>query len=377
LKRFGKRKAKMIGVCLLVMLLSPFIASITIRGISYISVAANNISLLKMQETKEVISEFKQIDSHPDYEDSIISYGFGWEEEYEDESYSSDVNLDNSTPQDVGVKPYPENLDNVSGNVIQSSFGKYSGNKYFDLENGGQVMNNTSISNYNLFQESNLKPEFKIELNGEPQVLIMHTHTTESFEPYERNFYDNSFNYRTTDPTKNVVMIADEICIQLEKAGITTIHDSTIHDYPSYNGSYLRSAETVKTILAQYPSIKVVLDIHRDAITSEGDLMQPVTTISGKKAAQIMIISGCDDGTMDMPNYMQNFRLASLFQQQMENSYPGLTRPIMFDYRKYNQDLTTGSLLIEVGSHGNTLEQVRYSGELIGKSIADALTSLA
>ena len=172
-------------------------------------------------------------------------------------------------------------------------------------------------------------------------------------------------------------MIADEICIQLEKAGITTIHDSTIHDYPSYNGSYLRSAETVKTILAQYPSIKVVLDIHRDAITSEGDLMQPVTTISGKKAAQIMIISGCDDGTMDMPNYMQNFRLASLFQQQMENSYPGLTRPIMFDYRKYNQDLTTGSLLIEVGSHGNTLEQVRYSGELIGKSIADALTSLA
>ena len=105
--------------------------------------------------------------------------------------------------------------------------------------------------------------------------------------------------------------------------------------------------------------------------------MQPVTTISGKKAAQIMIISGCDDGTMDMPNYMQNFRLASLFQQQMENSYPGLTRPIMFDYRKYNQDLTTGSLLIEVGSHGNTLEQVRYSGELIGKSIADALTSLA
>jgi len=377
LKRFGKRKAKMIGVCLLVMLLSPFIASITIRGISYISVTANNISLLKMQETKEVISEFKQIDSHPDYEDSIISYGFGWEEEYEDESYSSDVNLDNSTPQDVGVKPYPENLDNVSGNVIQSSFGKYSGNKYFDLENGGQVMNNTSISNYNLFQESNLKPEFKIELNGEPQVLIMHTHTTESFEPYERNFYDSSFNYRTTDPTKNVVMIADEICIQLEKAGITTIHDSTIHDYPSYNGSYLRSAETVKTILAQYPSIKVVLDIHRDAITSEGDLMQPVTTISGKKAAQIMIISGCDDGTMDMPNYMQNFRLASLFQQQMENSYPGLTRPIMFDYRKYNQDLTTGSLLIEVGSHGNTLEQVRYSGELIGKSIADALTSLA
>lgn len=376
LKRFGKRKAKMIGVCLLAMLSSPFIASITIRGISYLSVEANKINIFSPQESKSALVEYKQIDSYPDYEDSILSYGFGWEEEFEDETYVSDTNNDNSTIQNVGVKPYPESLDNVSGNVVQTSYGAYGGNKYFNLENSGQVMNNTSITNYNLSQEGKLKPEFKIELNGEPQVLIMHTHTTESFEPYERNFYDSSFNYRTTDSTKNVVMVADEIAKQLEQVGITTIHDSTIHDYPSYNGSYVRSAETVKAILAQYPSIKVVLDVHRDAIISEGDLMQPVATINGKKAAQVMIISGCDDGTLNMPNYMQNFRLASLFQQKMEGNYSGLTRPIMFDYRKYNQDLTTGSLLLEVGSHGNTIEQARYSGELIGKSIADALVSL-
>ncbi len=376
LKRFGKRKAKMIGVCLLAMLSSPFIASITIRGISYLSVEANKINIFSPQESKSALVEYKQIDSYPDYEDSILSYGFGWEEEFEDETYVSDANTDNSTIQNVGVKPYPESLDNVSGNVVQTSYGAYGGNKYFNLENSGQVMNNTSITNYNLSQEGKLKPEFKIELNGEPQVLIMHTHTTESFEPYERNFYDSSFNYRTTDSTKNVVMVADEIAKQLEQVGITTIHDSTIHDYPSYNGSYVRSAETVKAILAQYPSIKVVLDVHRDAIISEGDLMQPVATINGKKAAQVMIISGCDDGTLNMPNYMQNFRLASLFQQKMEGNYSGLTRPIMFDYRKYNQDLTTGSLLLEVGSHGNTIEQARYSGELIGKSIADALVSL-
>lgn len=376
MKRFGKRKAKMIGVCLLAMLSSPFIASITIRGISYLSVAANKINIFSPQESNSALVEYKQIDSYPDYEDSILSYGFGWQEEFEDETYVSDINTESSAIQDVGVKPYPERLDNISGNVVQTSYGAYGGNKYFNLENSGQVMNNTSITNYNLSQESHLKPEFKIELNGEPQVLIMHTHTTESFEPYERNFYDNSFNYRTTDSTKNVVMVADEITKQLEQAGITTIHDTTIHDYPSYNGSYVRSAETVKAILAQYPSIKVVLDVHRDAIVSEGDLMQPVATINGKKAAQVMIISGCDDGTLNMPNYMQNFRLASLFQQKMEGSYSGLTRPIMFDYRKYNQDLTTGSLLLEVGSHGNTIEQARYSGELIGKAIADALVSL-
>lgn len=376
MSRFGRRKAKMIGICLLAMLSSPFIASITIRGISYFSVTANKINIFNKQESETVISEFKQIDSYPFYEDSILSYGFGWEEESEDEVNTGAKSSASTNVQDVGVKPYPENLDNVSGDVIQTSFGLYGGNKYFNLENSGQVMNNTSHSNYELFQESKLKPEFKIELNGEPQVLLMHTHTTESFEPYERNFYDNSFNYRTTDPTKNVVMVADEIKKQLEASGIVTIHDTTIHDYPSYNGSYQRSAETVKAILAQYPSIKVVLDIHRDAITSDGNLIQPVTTFNGKKAAQVMIISGCDDGTMGMPNYMHNFRLACLFQQQMETSYPGLTRPIMFDYRKYNQDLTTGSLLIEVGSHGNTLEQVRYSGELIGKSITNALLTL-
>ena len=89
-----------------------------------------------------------------------------------------------------------------------------------------------------------------------------------------------------------------------------------------------------------------------------------------------MIISGCDDGTLNMPNYMQNFRLASLFQQQIETDYPGLTRPILFDYRKYNQNMSTGALLFEMGSHGNTLEQVQYSGELVGKSIARALISI-
>jgi stage II sporulation protein P len=98
--------------------------------------------------------------------------------------------------------------------------------------------------------------------------------------------------------------------------------------------------------------------------------------IDGKKSAQVMIISGCDDGTMDMPDYMQNFRFASLLQQQMASDYENLARPVLFDYRKYNQDLTTGSLLIEVGTHGNTLEQVQYAGELVGKSLSKALKSI-
>lgn len=200
----------------------------------------------------------------------------------------------------------------------------------------------------------------------------MHTHETESYEPYTRDFYDSSFTSRTTDDSMNMAAVGDKIAEQLEGAGIGVIHDVTKHDYPSYNGSYDRSRVTALDILAENPSIKVVLDIHRDAIERpDGTRIAPTVEINGKNAAQVMIISGCDDGTMGMPNYMKNFRFASALQQQLEEDFPGLTRPVLFDYRQYNQDLTTGSILIEVGGHANSIDEALYSGELIGRALAD------
>lgn len=293
-----------------------------------------------------------------------------------DKDSEDDSSLAVTVSANPGEKPYPTEWEEGEGIISETTFERYTGAKYIGLQKGGQVKNETSVLNSVLIEESQKAPEFTISFDGTPQVLIMHTHTTESFEPYERENFDSSFNYRTTDPTKNVVMIGDKITQELEDAGIGVIHDTTIHDFPSYNGSYERSAETVKKILKENPTIKVVLDIHRDAIGSNDNLLQPTVEIKGKKAAQVMIISGCDDGTLDMPDYMKNFRFASLLQQQMSHDYSGLTRPVLFDYRKYNQDLTTGSLLIEVGSHGNTLSQVEYSGELIGKSLVKALKEL-
>ncbi len=275
---------------------------------------------------------------------------------------------------DAGPKPYPESIESNDGTITAISYGTYDGDDYISLDNG-QVRNITSVSNEDLLEESQLAPDFEIELNGEPQVLIMHTHATESYEPYERDFYDSSFNSRTTDPTKNMIAVGNKIAEQLEAAGIGVLHDETLHDYPSYNGSYDRSRETVLRYLEEYPSIKIVLDVHRDAIEREnGDRIAPVAEIDGRNAAQVMIISGCDDGTMDMPNHMKNFRFATLLQNQLEGDWEGLTRPILFDYRKYNQDLTTGSILIEVGGHANSIEQAVYSGELIGKSLVNCLT---
>ena len=273
---------------------------------------------------------------------------------------------------DVGPEPYPDSLENRDGKITSLTYGKFTGENYIDLDIAGQVRNITSVPNEKLLAESRMSPDFKIEKNGEPQILIMHTHTTESYEPYERDFYDASFTSRTTDESKNMVAVGDAIAEQLEAAGIGVIHDTTKHDYPSYNDSYDRSRVTVSDILEEYPSIKIVLDIHRDAIErTDGERIATVVSIDGKNAAQVMIISGCDDGTMGMPNFLKNFRFSCLLQQQMEKDFPGLTRPVLFDYRKYNQDLTTGSILIEVGGHANSIDQAVYSGELIGKALVE------
>lgn len=271
---------------------------------------------------------------------------------------------------------YPQSLESHDGVIQAYTYPHYNGQQYIDLKAGGQVRNCTDVPNSTLVSESVKELPFELDKNSDqPQVLIYHTHTTESFEPYERDFYDNSFTSKTTDMTKNVVSIGDNICKQLDAAGITYVHDTLVHDYPSYNEAYASSRKTVQEILKQYPSIKICLDIHRDGIQREdGTRIAPVTQVNGKQAAQIMIISGCDDGTMGMPNYLLNFRLASKLQSQIECDWKGLTRPVLFDYRHYNQDLTTGSLLIEVGSHGNSIDQAQYSGELIGKSLVKLFT---
>ena len=171
-----------------------------------------------------------------------------------------------------------------------------------------------------------------------------------------------------------MVAVGNALEKALRDAGIGVVHDTTQHDYPSYNGSYERSAETIKSYLEKYPTIKIALDVHRDAIQREDDLIvKPTVEINGRKAAQLMIITGSDDGTMNVPEWRENLLFAASLQDAIEQDTPELTRPIFFCYRKYNMDLTTGSLLLEVGSNANTLDESVYTAELVGKSLARML----
>lgn len=258
-----------------------------------------------------------------------------------------------------------------SGSISEVTFDGSAGADFINLPSGGQVRNCTELSGE--FMMAEILKDFNITLDfygEEPQVLIMHTHTTESYEISEKNYYDNEYICRSFDPENSVVAVGEAIAKELSKAGISVIHDGTVHD-AQYMGAYDRSLATTEKILEEFPSVKIILDVHRDAIEDEGERISAVTEINGKKAAQVMIISAADDGTYNMPDYLENFHFACALQQAIESRYPTLTRPVLFQYCQYNQQLSTGSLLLEIGSHGNTVEQAVYTGELIGKALAE------
>lgn len=265
----------------------------------------------------------------------------------------------------------------VPGQVSSSTSSAASpvgGVKEMSIVNTGTQYNNIWVKNINknhsidVAAELAKQPAVKIKKNSTPQVLIYHTHTTEAFLG----------NTRSQDLTRSVVSVGDQIEAQLKANGIGVVHDVTLHDYPSYNGSYDRSKVTMQKNLKKYPGLQVTLDIHRDAMsTSDGTRIKPTAVINGKKAAQIMIISGCDDdGSLGFPNWEYNLRLAVRIQKSLTDMYPGLVRPLNFCARKYNENLTKGSLLIEIGTEVNTLEEAKYAGELLGKALAATLSKL-
>lgn len=269
---------------------------------------------------------------------------------------------------------------NRSGPIYRKHYGDYVGDDYIDLPGGGVVWNCTSDSAEKLTAAAESQPDIVVTPDVQkPQVLIVHTHTTESYEPYQRSYYDAEYPFRTRDPDYNMIRVGDALAQKLAEHGISVLHDGTIHDYPAYTGAYDRSEVTIRAALEEYPSIKVIIDLHRDAISSaDGSRTAPVAEINGRNAAQFMVITGCDDGRFgNMPEYLENFRLACMIQSSAEKLYPGLARPILFDYRNYNQHISTGSLLIEVGSHANSLDEAVYSGELLGDCMADALLKLS
>ncbi len=212
--------------------------------------------------------------------------------------------------------------------------------------------------------------------NSAPQVLIMHTHGTEAYTPNGADVYTPTDTSRTLDNSQNMIRVGNEMKAVFESMGLSVLHDETPYDYPAYKGAYSRSGEGVKKYLEQYPSIKIVLDVHRDALIGEdGTVYKTYTTIDGAGVAQVELVLGSPQGG-DHPNWQENLTLAMKLQKSMNTLYPTLARPVSISSPVYNQNLTNGSLLVEVGSHGNTLQESIAGARLFARAAGQVLLSL-
>ncbi|MBO5060330.1 MAG: stage II sporulation protein P [Clostridia bacterium] len=236
------------------------------------------------------------------------------------------------------------------------------------IDKGLKVSNSTSYQ-VNPLDFLNKPLAFSVDNSG-PQVLIMHTHTTESFseETYVKGAPD-----RNLDETKNITVVGSAMEEVFKRNGIGVIHDKTVHDYPSYNGAYQKAAATINKNLAENKGIKVVLDVHRDGITrDDGTKVKLVTDINGEATAQIMLVVGTNVN-LTHDNWQENFKFASKIQAKAIEMFPSLMRPIDLRQERFNEQLTLGSLIVEVGSNGNTMEEAIRGGCDIAEVICAVL----
>ena len=301
-------------------------------------------------------------------------------------SFSAPTESDKKAPTEVSEKhkvkkPLADTPTQSSESAERPQNYNHTGASYPVVEtsvtNGTETYDNINIRNTTDFP---LDPEallsaklpFDIKDNHSVQVLIYHTHTCESYLPEDTGEYYEDFYPRSTDPDQGVMSVGEKLVDTLRGKGIGAVHDSTLHDYPSYEGSYARSWDTISNYAEKYPDIKITIDLHRDSMTAQdGTKYKPTFTYNGQKAAQIMIMTGYDTSG-DFPFWDENLIFAMQLQKKCEDMYPGMTRPLNFGEYVYNMNFNNGSLLIEVGTDANTPEEACRTGEYL----ANALSSL-
>lgn len=211
---------------------------------------------------------------------------------------------------------------------------------------------------------------------GQPQILIIHTHSSEAYTPAGIDRYDASDHARTEDSEHNIIRVGDELAKLLEASGLSVIHDRGVYDYPSYTGSYTRSGEAVEQYLRDYPTISVVLDVHRDALGTGDVIYKTVAEEAGSCASQVMLLSGTDESGLEHPNWRDNLSLALYLQDAVLRAHPTLMRPVDVVPQRYNQQLCRGMLIVEVGSSGNTMQEALAAIRLFAEAAAPALLQL-
>ena len=259
--------------------------------------------------------------------------------------------------------PADEAVPTVSAPVFTADGYHSAGTVYFKNE-----------TDYAIDIAALLKKDSPVALGSEGvQVLIMHTHGTEAYTPSPGHTYTASGEYRTTDSAANMLRVGKEICDALNARGISTVHSTTLNDYPAYNGSYNRALKDIQSYVNKYPSIRLVIDVHRDAIASGGTYYKTSADIDGAQTAQLMFVTGTDAGGLSHDGWRDNLAFQAQLHDRLNSTYPGIMRPMSIRASRFNQHVRTGSMLLEVGACGNTLEEALAAARLFAHTLADTL----
>ncbi len=246
--------------------------------------------------------------------------------------------LENTTQQQP--ETVPVNLSALSG--------KYSNT------NGTAVINNTKFDVTSLLNEKYQPPTLNKQ---DPFVLIYHTHTSESY-----------------DGGGTVVDVGKKMAEEFESLGYKTIHLTDVYDKEQFSGAYSRSIEGVTEVLKKYPSIKLVFDVHRDAITdASGNHYKPVTNIDGSSVAQVMFVCGTNQKGLSHPKWQENFKFALDVSRTLGKNYNGLSRPVNLRADRFNTHVTNYAFIIEVGSEKNKLEEALNASVYTARSIIQTI----
>ncbi|MBD5162823.1 MAG: stage II sporulation protein P [Oscillibacter sp.] len=310
-----------------------------------------------------------------------------WRTEEEDDTggdavppEDEDQETERRTPEEPAV-PIPEEPGEAETPLLFADNGVQARTLSPASPEGYVVTGDVYINNRsdNSFDRSLFDGSFAARLSEEegPKVLILHTHGSEAYTMPPGQEYESSGDCRTTDPAFNVVRVGDELARTLEDAGIGVVHDDTLHDYPEYSGAYGRSLTAAERIMEEHPSISLVLDVHRDAISdADGSPYKVVSNVAGVNAAQMSFIIGTDGGGLEHPEWRENLKLAAAVQQKLADSFPTLMRPISVRNSRYNQHVSPGALLVEMGAAGNSLDEALLSARLLGEAIAQVMAEV-
>lgn len=218
----------------------------------------------------------------------------------------------------------------------------------------------------------NEKLKFDLK-NKDTEVIIYHTHTTETYSKSSDFNYDDSGEFRTLDRNANVIRIGNYLKDLLEDNNIKVYHDTEYYDYPSYNLSYSKAGKAILNLTKKYKEANVVLDIHRDALGSGDQIYRPVIEIDGEDVAQILLVVGTNQGGLNHPNWKENLKFALKLQQAANEKYPGLCRYVSLRRERFNQQVAKGAIIVEMGATGNTIDEVERATKLFGDILLDVI----